>query len=118
MDRAERRRQARAEARRIMLHDGPGHTNVTTSTGQHYDVTTSAGQLPPKIIGVHRWVATAAYVVSQRQADAMFTESAPKYLDHESMFSMGVGCWDCEMELSREPRPGCVTADSRCPADG
>jgi len=68
-------------------------------------------QLPKKIPGQHRWVATAAWVISEPTVVAAFDPGELKFLDRENLMSLMMGCWDCERELGTEIKPG-----SRCPA--
>lgn len=66
-------------------------------------------QLPPKVEGEHRWIATAAYVVSVDVVEAADDADRVKYLDRENLMHLALGCWDCEQPL------GVIKAGSRCP---
>lgn len=77
--------------------------------GHRYEARPSA-QLPTKVLGEHRWVALASYVLTVEQAATAMDADTPKFLDHENLFHIGIGCWDCEQYL------GQIEADSRCSA--
>ena len=104
-------RQQRRKAERGRVRVGPG---VVESIPGAYDQG-SAATLPPKVAGRHRWIITAAYLVTEEsvaneeraQAEGSFT---PSFLDHETRFALNLGCWDCE-----QPWPE-IKAGSRCPA--
>lgn len=110
--RAERRRAARALAKTATRPGAPRVSGVITDTGQ-FEQAHAMGSLPPKKLGVHRWILTTAHTVS----DAMVRNElaarsdepfAATYLDHESRFAISIGCWDCEKSL------GEITPDSVC----
>lgn len=112
-NRAERRRQQRAAAKRrgqrqpvVIAGDGivaaelPGHT---------YEAIPHA-DLPAKVAGEHRWIATAAWVLNDDQVEGMDDEDRLKFMDHENLMALSVGCWDCEQPL------GAIERGSWCPA--
>lgn len=110
-DRAERRRQARAEAKR---HGRDPVVGVYTESA--FVDTGSAAELPAKVAGRHRWIVTAGYTVSDQVAHIVETELAggppiPTLLDHESRFMLACGCYDCEAAL------GDIAVGSHCPGD-
>lgn len=113
MNRAERRRQERAAAKNSARKQPVivGQGIVATELPGHRFEAKPMKPLPPKEPGKHRWIAIASYVVSDVQARDAMAVDIPKFLDHESMFDIGIGCWDCE-----EPLPA-VGADSVCPAE-
>lgn len=85
---------------------------VATALSQHYPASAAAGaQLADKVPGVHRYVAVGAWVISPDQLDVMDTDQ-PKFMDHENMMYLAIGCWDCEEPWSTE------TAATPCPAAG
>jgi hypothetical protein len=99
--RAERRRNARAEARRadrIAWH----------GLGDGYEVSPSeyhARRLPDKPPGEHRWIAIASFTVTRpSQVEGL------QILDRENLWHVGIGCVDCETpwtpEAERRPCPG------------
>ncbi len=65
--------------------------------------------LPEKVTGCHRWIATAAYVLTEEEARSALPDRPTIVLGPDKMMSFGVGCWDCEREYSE-----CVT--ERCRA--
>lgn len=114
MDRAERRRNERAE-RKAATRKIPavivGGNMVAAELGHQFAA--RRGDLPEKVPGKHRWVATAAYSLPQEMAEAADDESKIKLLDHENMIDLAIGCWDCEKVLGSQIAP-----DSVCEADG
>lgn len=111
MNRAERRRRAREKVPVLMVGDGI----VATGLGQQYEARPGA-ELRPKVPGRHRWVATGAWVLSDDAAKAANDPDTLKFLDHENLMHLAIGCWDCESPLGTGP--GAITADSICPAGG
>lgn len=105
MNRAERRRQERLERKRVRV--GPG---VVESIPGVYDQGRTAS-LPPKQPGKHRWILTCSYVVTEESVRGEMDGTGESYLDHETRFAMGLGCWDCE-----QPYPD-ITPDTICPAN-
>lgn len=71
--------------------------------------------LPPKRLGEHRWIATAAFFLSDEFVSGAYDKNQLKFLDQENMFSLAIGCWDCEQPLG-DPAKGGITYGSRCPA--
>lgn len=68
-------------------------------------------ELPEKEPGKHRWVASVAYVLSQKTVESANDAKTAKFLDHENMLNIAIGCWDCERVL------GEIAADSICEAE-
>ncbi len=114
MDRAARRRAERAKAKG--RHQKPpvliaGDGIAAASIGEQFEARPSA-DLPPKVEGKHRWVATGAWVISDVDAATAFDADRMKFLDNENLMVLGIGCWDCEQPL------GLIGHDSPCPAEG
>lgn len=65
-------------------------------------------ELPPKVEGVHRWIAAASYVVTVDAVRAADDPDTMKFLDHENLLGLSLGCWDCEQPL------GAIDIDSVC----
>lgn len=105
MNRAERRRNERAAARKIPAVI-VGDNMVAAELGHQFSP--RRGELPEKVPGKHRWIATAAYSLSQEMAEAADDESKIKLLDHENMIDLAIGCWDCEKALGAEIAPDSV----------
>lgn len=110
MNRAERRRQARIRERPPVLIAGDGI--VAASLGQSFEARPSA-DLPDKVTGKHRWVATGAWVLRDIDAEKAHDPDTMKFLDNENLMNLSIGCWDCERPLGDQP--GCITYDSSCP---
>lgn len=108
-NRGERRRQEREKRKQPVLMVGDGI--VAKSLGHQYEARPGA-QLRPKVPGRHRWVATGAWVLSDDAAKKANDPDTMKFLDHENLMHLAIGCWDCERPL------GEISADSRCPAKG
>lgn len=66
--------------------------------------------LPAKVPGKHRWVASVAYVMSERAVSNARDPDVTKLLDHENLLNIAIGCWDCEHPL------GAISAYGRCEA--
>jgi hypothetical protein len=107
MNRAERRRQSRAHEKEPVLIAGDGI--VAAGLGQQFEAQPSA-ELPPKVSGKHRWIATAAYVLNDEDVENAFDENKHKILDNSKLFVLGIGCYDCEQPLS-------VVQGRPCPGD-
>lgn len=115
MDRAERRRNERAQQKAlkrkipaVIVGD-----NIVAGELAGHQFEARRGELPEKVPGRHRWIATAVYSLPQEMAEAVDDESRIKLLDHENMVDLAIGCWDCEQALGAE-----IAADSPCPAPG
>lgn len=106
-DRARRRREARSKIPVLIAGDGV----VAAELGDRFEARPAA-QLPPKLPGAHRWIATAAYVVTVADAVNAADPEHVSFLDRENLFSLAIGCWGCEQPL------GVIDATSRCPASG
>src|SRR6478735_5155868 len=81
------------QAREAVRRSGDGH-HAVTSTGMSQPARPSR-ELPPKQPGVHRWIATACYVLSD-EAMSHAGDDTPKYMDNENLMDVSFGCWDCE----------------------
>jgi hypothetical protein len=112
----------RQQRRKAERDAGKGRTTtllpgdvVFHDTG-HVDSGSSAAELPAKVPGQHRWVASAAYVLNDEMVRAEEANQAGdltagfSILDHESRFMLAVYCWDCEQPL------GAIKAGSTCTA--
>jgi hypothetical protein len=51
------------------------------------------------LVGRHRWIVTAAFVVKDIDAALATDPDHSTLLDHENMFHLALGCWDCEKAL-------------------
>lgn len=109
MGRAARRKQERRRQPAPILIAGDGI--VARSLGQVFPIEMAGRHdLPPRRFGHHRWIATAAYILSDLDAAHAYDKDTEKFLDHENLFSLAIGCWDCEQILG----PGGVAANSFC----
>jgi hypothetical protein len=113
VNRSERRRQERAQARSarqkmpvMMVGDGI----VAGELPGHQFEAQGGAALPPKVPGHHRWIATAAYVVRDVDAEKANDAEHFTFLDHENLMYLAIGCWDCEEPLGK------IKATSTCPA--
>jgi hypothetical protein len=107
-NRAERRRAAREGLQRKHAVLIAGEGILAKAMPNEIFEAVPGAELPDKVPGKHRWIATAAYVISQEIADHAYEADVPKYLDQQSLFHLGIGCYDCERPL------GDITADSVC----
>ena len=105
-ERAKRRRAERDARRQIIVGEG---IIATTVPGETY-VANPQAELPAKVPGQHRWIATAGYVLDMNQVYATRDPDMPKFLDEENLFMISVGCYDCEQPI------GVIEPDSHCPA--
>ena len=96
--RAERRREARAAAKRRDTVLIAGNGIIARSLGQRYEAVPHR-ELPEKQPGVHRWVAIAAYVLDMSAAKVAYDPDRMKYLDHENLMTLAIACYDCELAL-------------------
>lgn len=109
--RAEARRQAREDRKRtrtVLVGDGI----IATAVGHHYRATGGA-EIPPKVPGRHRFIASAAYVITAEQAATAYDGDARHVLGPDQLINLAIGCWDCEEPLGVA---GGITWDSPCPA--
>ncbi len=109
MSRAERRRQQRAHDRQPVIIAGDGIV-AAELPGHRYEARPHA-ELPDKQPGEHRWIATAAWVLKPEHVAGAHDPDVLKFMDHENLMELGIGCWDCEQPL------GAIQLDSRCPAE-
>lgn len=105
--RAQHRHTARHEPKQPVIIAGEGI--VAAELGHRFEAKASA-QLPPKDPGRHRWIATAAYVLTDLQVAGVTDPDLPKILDNENLWTLAIGCVDCEEPL------GVIRLESRCPA--
>lgn len=119
MNRAERRRSARAHTRGAIIVRPPGDGVdgfVATGTG-HVERARPSAELPPKQPGRHRWVVTAAWIADDQAATEAFDPAKRVMMDNQTLLHIGVVCWDCEQPAG-DGRPGTITVGSHCPAPG
>lgn len=110
MGRAARRKHERRASPPILI---AGDGVVARSLGQAFPADMAGrNELPPKQPGRHRWICTAAYILRDLDVAAAHDPDVDKYLDHENLFHIAIGCWDCEQPL------GAISHDSRCTAPG
>lgn len=107
MNRGERRREERAQAKRRGTVLIAGEGLVAAALGTKYEATGHA-ELPDKVTGQHRWVATAAYVVKTPDVKGAFDPEHLTFLDNENLMNLSLGCWDCELPL------GAIEVGSNC----
>lgn len=103
-------RQQRRKGARATVVD-PAHGMAVTGLGTTHHLRTAA-ELPPKVPGVHRWVATVAYVLTDDQARAALPDQPEVTLAPSMVMACVVGCWDCELEYEAAagyPCPPVVT---------
>lgn len=105
MSRAERRRALRAQAKsappRVPTSILGAENNVLgTLKGQTAFDAIPTAALGEKVRGEHRWIAVAAYVMSQDELAGAFEE---RVFDVAKMYSLNVGCFDCELPLGSAP---------------
>lgn len=115
---SEARKQRRAQARAAAKAERRGptvfmgdHMIASEIPGFTYEAKPRA-ELPPKIPGKHRWIVTAAWILSEESVEHAFDPEHIKHMDSENMLEIGIGCWDCEQPL------GLIEYGSRCPARG
>lgn len=65
---------------------------------------------PPKVLGRHRWIATAAFTLTPAEAAAA-AEGAPVDLDRPKLMFIGVGCIDCEEQYEIARTQPCLAGD-------
>jgi hypothetical protein len=109
VNRAERRRQARSAERRRDTVLIAGEGIVAASLGMKYEATGHA-ELPEKIAGKHRWIATGAWVLRDIDVEKAHDADTMKFLDNENLYNLSIGCWDCEQPI------GAIEFGSTCPA--
>lgn len=107
--RARTRRDARAAAKTPVLIAGDGI--IAAALGDRFEARPSR-DLPPKVPGRHRWIATGAWVITVEDVEHADEKDWPTFLDNENLMQLGIGCWDCEQPL------GVIAAGSVCPAPG
>lgn len=92
----------------MMVGDGI----VASELPGHQFEARGGAELPDKQPGRHRWIATAAYVIRDVDAQRALDVDHSTFLDHENLMYLAIGCWDCEEPLGK------ISADSTCPAAG
>lgn len=104
MNRQERRRRQRKTPVIVA-----GDNVVMAGVGPHYEARPRR-ELPEKVPGKHRWIATAVWVIGEPMVETMEDPDTMKFLDAENIMELGVMCWDCEMPL------GMIKPGGYCPA--
>lgn len=125
MNRAQRRQLARRNARELgarmesAAERGEVPFGYYSASGKFEFAGDQDGVLPERVYGHHRWIATAGYTLTdddvRLELRSQGGSGERQYLDHSTLFTFGVGCYDCEQIL------GQVTPDSFCagePAGG
>lgn len=123
MNRAERRRLARRTSRELSakMESGAERGEVPigyyTATGQFEHAADQEGVLPERVPGRHRWIATAGYVLTDDdvriELRAQGGSGERQYLDHTTLFTFGVGCYDCELTLGETTPDTVCTGEAR-----
>lgn len=108
--RARERREAKAAGRQPVIIAGAGIV-AAELPGHTYEARPHA-QLPAKVPGKHRWIATGAWVMSEEAVTGARDPDLLKFLDSENLMNLSLGCWDCERPL------GAIEPGSPCPAPG
>jgi hypothetical protein len=101
-------KRARQEGRQPVVIAGDGVIGLELP-GHRYEARPHA-QLRTKVPGRHRFVATAAWVLSDLDVEGAADPDRLKLMDSENLLSLAIGCWDCEQPL------GAIEANSTCPA--
>jgi hypothetical protein len=55
----------------------------------------ASGKLPDKVPGKHRWMVAASYSIRADEVE-LAMDGEQIHLDHETRFSLVIGCFDCE----------------------
>lgn len=108
--REQTRRETKTAKRQPVIIAGDGII-AASLPGETYEARPHA-QLPAKVPGKHRWIATGAWVLTDEMVAGANDPDLMKHLDHENLMSLALGCWDCERPL------GAIAYDSTCPAPG
>lgn len=106
------RRNPKVPARVVIA----GDNIVAAEMGDKFEAV-QRNDLPPKRLGHHRWVATAAFTMTDEAVSGAYDKTVMKFLDHENMFHLAIGCWDCEAPLG-DPAKGGIRYGSPCPSPG
>jgi hypothetical protein len=109
VNRQQRRAHDKAHKKTPVLVAGDGI--IAAAMGQKYEARPAA-ELAPKRPGVHRWIATGAWVLSDDAVIAAHDADTLKFLDNENLMALSIGCWDCEAPL------GAIQPGSTCPSKG
>lgn len=92
-------RQQRRKAQRRGTFVDTETGMVARGLGTAHQVRIKA-DLPAKVGTEHRWIASAAYVLTEEEARSALPDQPIIVLSPNKMMSFGVGCWDCEQEYS------------------
>ena len=114
-NRAERRRQARANSKHAKTPVLIAGENIVAATlGVQYEGRPHA-ELADKQPGKHRFVAVGAWVLNDLDVAHAFDADRMKLLDNENLMELGITCWDCERPLG-DGTGETITTKSRCSA--
>lgn len=98
------RARRRREAREGLIHG-------VTNTGSYFTPEAMLpDRMPVKVPGRHRWIATAAYTLSDTEAAAA-DEGVRTELSVEKLCMFGIGCVDCEGEYKHVRTAPCPAGD-------
>lgn len=67
-------------------------------------------RMPDKVPGRHRWIATAAWTLTDTEAAAA-REGVTTLLTHRGLVQFGVGCVDCERTYAQAVTDPCPAGD-------
>lgn len=107
LERGRRDKHTAAKAGRTIPVDGPGRL---VRSGQNQAVTEWA-DMPAKVPGRHRWIATAVHILNDRQAEAGANPLRDTFLGADSLAYVGVGCVDCEEPWESARLHACPAGD-------
>lgn len=111
--RAQRRlRQKQQKATPVLI---VGDNIAATAVGDYYEGKARQNALGDKVPGKHRWVAMATWSLASMDPKGFLDADTLKFLDHENLTNLTIGCWDCETPLGDGTR-GTIKHDSVCPA--
>lgn len=117
MNRRQRRahgdREPKIPARVVIAGEG-----IVAAPLEHKFEAVEHRDLPAKRLGQHRWIATAGYFLTDEAVSGAYDKDQMKFLDHENLFTLSIGCWDCEQPLGDPAKGGGIAYGSRCPAPG
>ncbi len=116
MNRAERRRQERTNAKRKGAVAIVGDGIIASQLDGHQYEAVGRAELPEKVAGEHRWTAVASWVLSLDQVEHAMDADRLKIMDQENLMYLAIGCFDCEQPLG--PTPPGIEVGSHCPAAG
>lgn len=68
---------------------------IVTSLGRIY-APEGKRALPRKQPLRHRWIAVTSFILSEEQAEGMYSDNSRVILDGTNLWDLSVGCIDCE----------------------